>query len=271
MKKIHYLPNIVTAFGLACGLFVIFKVNMIQPGSGDYEMLLQATLLLLVAALADFIDGALARAISAESEFGLLFDSLADTVSFGVAPSVLFLKGLSLEQGTPIAFFSAASAMVFSLCAILRLVRFSVAKPSSKKPFIGLPVPAAAAASVSANLFFLSPDVQGLRFFEYYTRGALLSFIMIFLGYCMVSKWRFPSVKFLRFPIPSFSMVFFSAVLAVSILYAILHFFSILLAVLSWAYVLISLLLSIIRKCLGKKSKALKSFEPDESFDEFYS
>src|SRR3989344_9555304 len=103
MKRVYIFPNIVTAFSLACGLFVIFKINMLEPGSGDYEVVQTSVFLLLVAALADFVDGALARAIHAESEFGLVFDSLADAISFGVAPSVLMLKSLSLEQGT---FFS---------------------------------------------------------------------------------------------------------------------------------------------------------------------
>ena len=105
MKRVYLVPNIITAFSLACGLFVIFKINMLEPGSGDYEVVQTSAFLLLVAALADFVDGALARAIHAESEFGFVFDCLADAVSFGVAPSVLMLKTLSLEQGTFLSFF----------------------------------------------------------------------------------------------------------------------------------------------------------------------
>src|SRR3990167_10837853 len=74
MKRVYIIPNIVTAFSLACGLFVIFKINMLEPGSGDYEVIQTSVFLLLVAAFADFIDGALARAIHAESEFGFVFD-----------------------------------------------------------------------------------------------------------------------------------------------------------------------------------------------------
>jgi CDP-diacylglycerol---serine O-phosphatidyltransferase len=104
MKKVYLLPNMVTAFGLACGLFVIFKVNMIEPGCGYYEVMITSTFLLILAAFADFLDGAIARVFHAQSEFGLVFDSLADTVSFGVAPSVLLLKSLSLQQGTALSF-----------------------------------------------------------------------------------------------------------------------------------------------------------------------
>src|SRR3990167_9566383 len=168
-KRVYLVPNIITAFGLACGLFVIFKINMVEPGSGDYGVVRTSAILLLVAALADFIDGALARAIHAETEFGFVFDTLADTVSFGVAPSVLMLKTLTLEQGSFLSFFSATGAMVYSLCGVLRLVRFNVKtaevkgdvrlQASQKQNFTGLPIPAAAAAAISANLFFLSPLV----------------------------------------------------------------------------------------------------------------
>src|SRR3989344_7402038 len=132
MKRVYLVPNIITAFGLACGLFVIFKINMVEPGSGDYEVVRTSAILLFVAALADFVDGALARAIHAESEFGFVFDTLADAVSFGVAPSVLMLKALSLEQGTLLSFLSATGAMIYSLCGILRLVRFNVKASEAK-------------------------------------------------------------------------------------------------------------------------------------------
>src|SRR3989344_6928259 len=136
MKKV-IVPNLITAFGLACGLFVIFKVNMVEPGYGDYEVVKNSAILLLVAALADFIDGALARAIHAETEFGFVFDSLADAVSVGVAPSVLMLKTLFLEHGTLLSFLSATGAMIYSLCGILRLVRFS-AKAIEARGNVGL-------------------------------------------------------------------------------------------------------------------------------------
>ena len=99
-RQVYLIPNVITAFALACGLFVIFKVNMVEPGEGSYQVLFTSVILILLAAFADLLDGAIARVIRAESEFGFVFDSLADAVSFGVAPSVLLLKSLSLEQGT---------------------------------------------------------------------------------------------------------------------------------------------------------------------------
>src|SRR5579862_4673890 len=126
MRKVYLIPNIITAFGLACGLFVIFKINMVEPGSGLFHVLYISVLLLLVAAFADLLDGAIARAFRAESEFGVIFDSLADAISFGVAPSVLLLKTLSLEPGTGLSFLAVLGAMLYSICGILRLVRFNV-------------------------------------------------------------------------------------------------------------------------------------------------
>src|SRR3984957_6991637 len=119
MKRVYLVPNIITAFGLACGLFVIFKINMVEPGADIFHVLYVSALLLLVAAFADLLDGVVARAIRAESEFGFMFDSLADAISFGVAPSVLLLKSLSLEQGTGLSFFAVTGAMLYSIGGVL--------------------------------------------------------------------------------------------------------------------------------------------------------
>lgn len=273
MKRVYLLPNIVTAFALSCGLFVIFKVNMTQPGAGDYEMVYTSALLLLLAAVADFVDGALARAIRAESEFGFVFDSLADAISFGVAPSVLLLKTLSLEQGTLLSFLSASAAMVYSLCGVLRLVRFNVKtaeakgnlelKAAQKKHFTGLPIPAGAAAAVSANLFLLSPFLQEWLPISHFLRTIILSSVMLVLGYLMVCRLKFPSLKMLDFRIPSFHRIFLTVIAAVFILYGLLHFFPFVYALIVWVYIVVSLILSSIRFIAGKKSKTLEDFEPD--------
>ncbi len=273
MKKFNLLPNMITAFGLACGLFVIFKINMLQPGAGDYEVVHTSVLLLLVAVLADFMDGALARAFHAESEFGVVFDSLADAVSFGVAPSVLLLKTLSLEQGTLISFFAASGAMVFSLCGVLRLVRFNVKAAEAKrnvevqavqKPhFTGLPITGSAAAAVSANLLLLSPWAQNWLPMSNIDRAIALTCVMFFLGYLMVCRLKFPSLKMLRLRVPSFFMAFLTVIFAVFTLYGILYFFPIILAFSSWFYIFIALILALIRFIAGKKSKTLEEFEPE--------
>jgi CDP-diacylglycerol--serine O-phosphatidyltransferase len=278
MKKLYLLPNVITAFGLACGLFVIFKVNMIEPGKGYYEVMISSTFLLLLAAFADFADGAVARVFRAQSQFGFQFDSLADAISFGVAPSVLLLKSLSLQQGSWLSFMTATGAMIYSLCGVLRLVRFNVisTKPrgdiidmtEKKKHFSGLPIPAAAAAGVSLNLFFLSPLIRQYFFLNQMLRAIVLSVVMIFLGYLMVSRWKFPSLKGLHFRISSFKLVFITVLVAVCLLYGILYSLPILLTILSWLYISVAMTLALIRKVTGKKIKTLEDYDPDPDDDD---
>ncbi len=279
MRRVNFLLNIITAFGLACGLFVIFKVNMTGPGLTTFHMLYISAFLLLLAAFADVLDGAIARIIRAESEFGFMFDTLADAVSFGVAPSVLFLKTLSLEQGTGLSFFATTGAMLFSICGILRLVRFNVkanevkgnavAAAAYKKHFTGLPIPQAAMSAVAANLFLLSPwAIEWFPLTES-LRAIVLTCIMMILGYLMISRWKFPSLKALEFRVPSFQLVFLTVLLAIFILYGVLYYFPIMLLIACWGYIVTSAVLSVIRLIAGKKSKTLVDFEPDpEESDE---
>jgi len=274
MRKVYLIPNIITAFGLACGLFVIFKVNMIEPGSGTFQVLNVSALLLLVAAFADWIDGAVARAIRAESEFGFMFDSLADAISFGVAPSVLLLKSLSLEPGTGLSFFAILGVLLYSICGVLRLVRFNVkvneikgdaqAMAAQKKHFTGLPIPAAALAAVSANLFLSSPFAERLFSISEEVRAIVLICVMIVLGYFMVSRWKFPSAKALHFRVPSFQLVFLTVIMTSFFLYGILYFFPVIFFSVTWFYIIIGWTLSLIRLIAGKKSRTLEDFEPDE-------
>ncbi len=273
MKKVFLIPNAITAFGLACGLFVIFKINMVEPGAGSYQVLYTSLLLLLVAAFADLLDGAVARIIRAESEFGVIFDSLADAISFGVAPSVLLLKGLSLEQGTGLSLFAITGAMLYSICGVLRLVRFNVKATQPKGPeeviaqkknFTGLPIDAAAIAAVAINLFFASPQVQQFWHLSSETVAIILSSAMIVLGFFMISRWKFPSLKVLHFRVPSFHLVLMTVILAIILIYGVLHFFPLTLLVISWGYIVLGWILSIIRLIAGKKSKTLEDFEPED-------
>jgi len=278
MKQIYLIPNIITAFGLSCGLFVVFKVNLFVPGAGAYELLYSSALLLLLAAFADLLDGAIARIIRAESEFGVMFDSLADTISFGVAPSVLFLKSLSLEHASGLSFFAVVGAMLYTICGVLRLVRFNVkaqeaksdaiALIAHKKNFTGLPIPAAAAGAVSVNLF-LSSHFFNEWFVEmpHLVKTIVLTCIMIVLGYLMISKWKFPSLKTLHVRVPSFHLIFFTVLVAMFVLYGIFYYLPIILLVGSVGYILTGCILTIIRLIAGKKSKTLVDFEPDDQDD----
>jgi CDP-diacylglycerol--serine O-phosphatidyltransferase len=276
MKKLYLFPNMVTACALICGLFVIFKVNMIEPGAGYYEVMKISAFLLILSAFLDFIDGAVARILHAESEFGFVFDSLADAVSFGVAPSVLVLKSLSLEPGTALSFIVTISAMIFSVCGILRLVRFNVKKAEAKgnliemtaqkKNFTGLPIPAAALACVSANLFLLSPHFEKIfgSPINQNLQGIILACVMAVLGFFMVSKWKFPSLKALNLSMKPFPLVLSAVLVMGGLIFGGIYFFPVALLGISWGYFLVGGTLSLIRYIAGKKSKTLEDFEPEE-------
>lgn len=256
----NLVPNIITAFGLACGLFVIFKTNL--KFDGIYPLLHSSMILILVASIADLLDGAVARIIKAESDFGLIFDSLSDAITFGVAPSVLFIRSLSLDEVSPRSFFVILVAMLYTIAGVLRLVRFSVkVEETTTKNFQGLPIPSAAVASLSVNLFLHSPLFTSYIGWGSTTKTLILCVLMLFLSYLMVSKLRFPSLKALHIRVPSFNLVMGTVIVAICLLYGILHFFAITFMVISLGYVLIGGLLSLIRLIAGKKSSLLKDFE----------
>lgn len=278
MKKIYLLPNIITAFGLTCGLFVIFKMNMTEVGDVTPYLLITTAGILILAAFADVMDGAIARVMKAESEFGTLFDSLADSITFGVAPTVVVLKTLSIRPGTELSFLMTGAAMVYTVCGVLRLIRFNVVLVTDKddllaggkKNFIGLPIPAAAGAIISLNLILATCPVSVLCDFGEEVRMGILFVALVFVGYLMISRWRFPSLKTLRIRVASFQMVFLTVVAAVFIFYGIFNHFSLVLFAACWLYIISAIVLSVIRLTTGKKSKTLEDFEPgpDELTDD---
>ncbi len=273
MKKIYLLPNLITAFGLSCGLFIIFKLSFADPGEVGFDMLQGLSMLLLLAAIADVCDGAVARILRAESEFGVHFDSLADCVTFGVAPSVIILKSLRLSPDSTLAFLITVAAMMYSLCGVLRLVRFNVKnnqakedetlRKTEKKNFTGLPIPAGALASVSAGLILMLGQSMWPQLVNEEVRAICMILVLIVIGYFMVSRWKFLSIKTLHFRIRSFYLVFITALLAFVFLYGILHHFAIILFAGTWLYLISAWILSIVRVISGRKSKTLVDFEPE--------
>ncbi|MBA3816195.1 MAG: CDP-alcohol phosphatidyltransferase family protein [Parachlamydiaceae bacterium] len=273
MKRIHLLPNVITAFGLSCGLFVIFKMTMLDVAEVDFQVLTAIAGILLLAAFADLLDGAVARAMKAQSDFGGLFDSMTDAVTFGVGPSVIVLKSIPLASGTELSFLLTTAAMVFSVCGVLRLVRFNLMAQKAKadpnledannKNFTGMPIPAGAAAAVSANLFLISPEFRYFFTISETSRALIMIFAMIVLGYFMISRWKFPSLKNLHIRVASFQVVFVTVVTAALLFYGLLHHFAVVFFCCSWAYLGIAGVLSLIRLISGRKSKTLEDFEPD--------
>lgn len=79
----------------------------------------------------------------------------------------------------------------------------------------------------------------------------------------MVSRWKFPSLKALNFRVRSFHLVFLTVIITSFTLFGVLYYFSLVLVLISWGYVFLALILSIIRIIAGKKSKTLEDFEPE--------
>ena len=276
MRKINMLPNFLTELGLAFGLFVIFRSVVVGFSYEDaFHFTLVSATMLMIAALADLLDGAVARALNAQSEFGGQFDSLADAVSFAVAPAVIMLRSFVLEPGTDLSFIAISGALVYSTCGILRLVRFNVAsqQPTSleeslaPKSFVGMPIPAAAAAVMSANLFMMSPEL--LHFLEVSDtlRALIMVGVMGLIGYFMVSPWRFPSFQSLHIRVRSFQLVFIVVLATVLLAYGVLLHFPVMFFLASWIYVILSVGLSATRLIAGRRSRILEAFEP--ASDEF--
>ncbi len=159
-QKLNYiaiLPSLVTVINCLCGFAAIVFASNREFVTAGYMVIL--------AMLADAMDGRLARKVESVSSFGVQFDSLCDVISFGVAPAFLMLKVIESElkleaSGLPIGNFIQrfiwVAAAAYTCCAVIRLARFNVENPDSTADhlsFVGLPSPAAAGVLVSLILF----------------------------------------------------------------------------------------------------------------------
>ncbi len=209
-SRIYFLPNLMTAGNLFCGF-----TSVIRCIQANYEMkqaavitgsvidlYKQAIWLIFGAAAFDMLDGRLARMGGRESLFGAEFDSLADVVSFGIAPALMvFFLILSPTQGYPVfREIGWVFAFIYLLCAAVRLARFNVitnpllarAKTETNKDFVGLPVPAAAITVASLVLFLLSMAEQDRSLHRW---ALVLPVLLAVIAILMVSTVRYPSGK----------------------------------------------------------------------------
>jgi len=176
-RGIYLLPSAFTVANVFCGFYAI-----ISSIRGDLGF---AGILIGVAILLDTLDGRVARFANASSEFGREFDSLADQVSFGVAPMVLaYAWGLSLWPR-----LGWLAGFLFVICGAMRLARFNIQQSSTdKRFFVGLPIPAA--AGMVASLVYRFPEPIALR----NVALGLLGLVLL-LALLMVSTLRYYSFK----------------------------------------------------------------------------
>jgi CDP-diacylglycerol--serine O-phosphatidyltransferase len=204
MKKGKYLlPNLFTSANLVCGF-----LSMIAAHNGQYT---HAALIIMFAAGLDCLDGKVARLTGSASAFGVEYDSLADLLSFGMAPGWL-LYTWALRSLTP---FGWLAAFAFVICGALRLARFNVqATGVQKYTFTGLPIPAAASVVVSAVLLseHLYEDLPGSIDVDH---PLVLVLAVYTLALLMVSNFKYRSFKRLRwrrlwpFPLLTASILLF--------------------------------------------------------------
>ncbi|MFQ5839541.1 MAG: CDP-diacylglycerol--serine O-phosphatidyltransferase [Candidatus Methylomirabilales bacterium] len=187
---VHLLPGLLTTGNLFCGFYAMVAIYR-----GD---LTHAAIAVMVALVLDFLDGAVARVANALSDFGRELDSLADVVSFGVAPGLLgYVYGLQSLGRT-----GWLTAFLFAVCGAFRLARFNIQTHADKRYFVGLPIPAAAGVMASYILFLHeSPSLMlfGRELFSPRMITTTVLILMMGVAFLMVSRVRYRSPKEIDF------------------------------------------------------------------------
>ncbi|MGM0599114.1 MAG: CDP-diacylglycerol--serine O-phosphatidyltransferase [Candidatus Rifleibacteriota bacterium] len=176
-KHLSILPNACTSMNLFCGYLAITLTSQ-----AEY---LVAGWLIIAANIFDILDGRLARLTSVSSRFGAELDSLADLVSFGVAPAFLVYSRY-LENQKMLGIIVTG---IFVLCGALRLARFNVTPHSKQDVFEGLPIPAGAGILATLTIF----ELQFINFLK--IPNYVIPFVVILTAYLMVSKVEYPAMK----------------------------------------------------------------------------
>src|SRR3954465_5694201 len=217
--KIYLLPNLMTAGNLFCGFGAVLRI---YDGAQDNDFVIAAAKFhdaiwfILAACVFDLLDGRLARLGGHDSPFGREFGSLADVVSFGMAPALLVYQIVLGEFRN----LHSMIAFVYLACGTLRLARFNCIAADGTGPadksFSGFPIPAAAGVIASITLFMLwlnEGQPPGGRW-KY-----ALPPLMLFLSFMMFSRFRYPSFKAVNWrteqSVPRF--LFVIALLAVTV------------------------------------------------------
>ena len=190
--SLSIVPSLFTIGNIFCGYYSVIST---LRGNWDY-----AAVLIGIGYILDGLDGRIARLTKTTSDFGLQLDSLADVMTFGLAPAILaFSWGFGPSEGIDgsaaqhVHQLGSLASFAFVVCGALRLARFNLQakKPpetSSKRYFVGLPIPAAAGMIAAIVHFFKTPTLM--------VGSALLwSFLILFMAFLMISTVRYYSFK----------------------------------------------------------------------------
>lgn len=236
-SRIYFLPNLMTAGNLFCGFVAVIKCIQARllTDVGEYasihgsltwiELYTQAVWLILAAVVFDSLDGRLARMGGRTSLFGAEFDSLADVVSFGMAPALMVFFLILAPRGDYQWFRELGwfIAFVYLLCGAVRLARFNVitnpllhrAEAESNKDFVGLPIPAAAGTVATLVLLLLNMSANARELRE---MTLTLPLLLILVSFLMVSTVRYPSFKQINWETKTQLRTFVAVLVAVGVI-----------------------------------------------------
>ncbi len=232
-KWLYALPNLFTLGSIFCGVWAILQTTSHSPGdAAATEDYFRASLAILLGSFLDACDGRVARLTGTQSAFGVQLDSLADVITFGVAPAILLYRWALMPLGSA----GVAVAGIFASCGALRLARFNVSAAQETGPsnyFTGLPIPLAAGAVISVVIAATrAPEPRVLP----PVAAALLTLV---LSYLMVSPVKYHSFKKAKADTITFGLV--GAVLAVGVVIAFVARPSLVLVSYAVAYIALGL------------------------------
>ncbi|HWN94498.1 MAG TPA: CDP-diacylglycerol--serine O-phosphatidyltransferase [Methylomirabilota bacterium] len=198
--RIYFLPNLFTAANLFCGFvaltYIVTADFSAEAANPAYKAIKIALGFILLACIFDLFDGRVARMVGVESPFGREFDSLADLVSFGVAPAFLVHRVVLRDVFQNHPQWGWFISSVYLLCGAFRLARFNclaaMAGTGGGKEFLGFPIPAAAGLVSSLTWLMIHLDEKGAAPPKW--RWAL-PVILLFLSAMMVSTVKYPTFK----------------------------------------------------------------------------
>lgn len=198
--KIYFLPNLFTAANLFCGFVALTYIVGVDLGADvahpDYKKIKIALAFILLACIFDLFDGRIARMMGVESPFGREFDSLADLVSFGVAPAFLVHRVVLRDVFDNHPEFGWFISSAYLLAGAFRLARFNclatMAGSGGGKEFLGFPIPAAAGLVASLTMLMVHLDERELAPTKW---KYALPVLLVFLSAMMVSRVKYPTFK----------------------------------------------------------------------------
>ncbi len=214
--SLSIVPSLFTVGNIFCGYYSIVAT---LRGNWDY-----AAVLIGIGYILDGLDGRVARLTKTASDFGLQLDSIADVITFGVAPGILaFHWGFGASEGIDgsvakhVHQLGSLATFAFVVCGALRLARFNLQaklppETTSKRYFVGLPIPAAAGMIASIVHFFKTPTLM--------VGSALLwSFLILLLAFLMISTVRYYSFKEFDVKKARPSLALFGTAMLISLIY----------------------------------------------------